>query len=122
AVKAVDPAGNTSAVVTKVFVIDTTAPTRSITTKPAAFSRNTTPTITFKTEVGSAAHCSLQPFGAPADFVPCTSPSTYGPLADAAYTSALTATDAAGNTSTPLSTTFTVDTGAPTVSTRSPAP
>ena len=122
AVKAADPAGNTSAVVTKVFLVDTKAPVRSITTKPAAFTSNTTPTITFKTEAGAAAHCSLQPFGAPADFAPCASPSTLGPLADGTYTFSLTATDAAGNTSTPLSTTFTVDTGAPTVSTRSPAP
>ncbi len=122
AVKAADPAGNTSAMVTKVFVVDTTAPTRAITAKPAAFTGNTTPTIAFKTSAGAAAHCSLQPFGAPADFAPCTSPSTLGPLADGTYTFSLTATDAAGNTSAPLSTTFTVDTGAPTVSTRTPAP
>ena len=104
------------------FVVDTTAPARAITTKPAAFTSNRTPTIVFKTSAGAAAHCSLQPFVAPADFAPCTSPSTLGPLADGTYTFSLTATDAAGNTSAPLSTTFTVDTGAPTVSTRTPAP
>ena len=122
AVKAVDPAGNTSAVVTKVFVVDTTAPTRSITTKPAAFTTDTAPTIAFKTEIGAAARCSLQPFGAPADFAPCASPTTFGPLTEGTYTFSLTATDAAGNTSAPVSTSFTVDTSAPTVSTRSPAP
>lgn len=129
AMRAVDPAGNITTVVrnrfgslvTQKFIVDTVAPSRAIPTRPAAFTSDTSPTIGFTWDVGAIARCSLRPFGTPAKFDFCVTPFAFDPLTEGTYTFSLIATDAAGNTSAPLSTSFTVDTSAPTVSTRSPA-
>ena len=122
AVKAVDPAGNTGPVDSRIFKVDTTAPKVRLTGKPGATTPDSTPTFTFSTEAGATTSCSLQASGSPADFAPCTSPATFGPLDDGGpYTFAVTATDAAGNTSAPVQYTFRVDTVAPTATPKSPA-
>ena len=121
AVKATDPAGNTSLTVSRTFKVDTKAPAVRLTGKPVAATNDNTPTFTFSTEAGASTRCSLQPSAAPANFAPCSSPASYGPLAEGTYTFAVTSTDGAGNTSAPVQYTFRVDTLAPTATPKSPA-
>ena len=121
AVKATDPAGNTSLTVSRTFKVDTKAPAVRLTGKPVAATNDNTPTFTFSTEAGASTRCSLQRSAAPANFAPCSSPASYGPLAEGTYTFAVTSTDGAGNTSAPVQYTFRVDTLAPTATPKSPA-
>ncbi len=95
----------------KAIVIDTTAPDTTITSTPAAFSNDSSPTfqfssnetgVTFQGRIGSGAFTAL------------TSPYTIAGLTDGSYTFDVRAIDAAGNIEpTPASYTWTVDTTAP---------
>jgi hypothetical protein len=110
-VKATDAAANEGPAATASWTVDTTAPTATIGTKPAASSNDTSPTFTFSSsESGSSFLCDLDGGG----FAACSSPSSPTGLSDGAHTFRVKATDAADNTGTAASYTWTVDTQAPT--------
>src|SRR5207245_1146636 len=89
-----------------------TAPTASITASPSNPSNNASPSFSFSSEAGASFQCALDG----AAFASCSSPKTYSGLADGSHTFQVKATDAAGNTGTAASYTWTVDTTAPTAS------
>ena len=119
AVRATDTAGNTGTATSFTWTVDTTAPTVTFTTTPANPSNSASASFAFSvSETGTTQQCSLDG-GA---FAACTSPRALAGLADGSHTFQAKATDAAGNTGTPASFTWTVDTTAPTVTfTRTPA-
>ncbi len=109
---AADAAGNTSSASgSKVIVVDTTAPTVSITAPvDGSITSDDTPTLSFtvtETNAGTT-ECSIDG-GA---FAPCSSGSPTTALGDGSHTIVVRHTDLAGNVGS-ASTTFTVDTGAP---------
>ena len=111
-VRATDPAGNTDATPASFsWTVDTSAPDTTITSGPPSPTSSTTASFSFtSTEAGSSFQCSLDG-GA---FAACTSPKSYGGLADGAHTMQVRATDPAGNTDpAPGSFGWTVDTAAP---------
>lgn len=109
--KATDPAANTGPETTYSWTVDTAAPTTSITGKPGNPSNDGTPTFSFSAnEAGATFGCKLDN-GA---FTACGSPRTYDPgPGDGPHTFVVRATDAAGNTGTGASSTWTIDTVAP---------
>jgi hypothetical protein len=106
---ATDAVGNVSTTTTT-FTIDTVAPPApSITAGPSGTTASSTASLTFSdTEAGVTFACSLD--GAAAS--PCTSPTVYRALTNAAHTFSVTATDAAGNTSAPATRAWTVNAAA----------
>ncbi len=112
-VRATDPAGNTGAAKTYSWTIDTTAPTTSITQKPANPSNESSPSFAFSAnEAGSQFACRLDT----GSFAPCVSAKSYSGLAAGAHTFSVQATDPAGNTGLADIYTWLVDTVAPTPS------
>lgn len=111
---ATDLSGGISANATQTLTIDTTAPaTPTFPSTPAITNLNNRE-IVFASEAGSTAQCLLLSGGT---YAPCTSPYSTGLLADGAYTLRVKVTDAAGNTSSIGSYTWTIDTQAPPVPT-----
>jgi len=110
-VQATDQAGNTSAPVTWNWTVDTVPPSVTIDSGPTGPTNDTTATFAFSSEAGAVFACSLD--GASPE--PCSSPASYGGLADGSHSFAVTATDAAGNSSSPETATWSVDTSAPAV-------
>lgn len=113
-VRAVDPAGNADATPeTHTWVIDSGAPTTTVTAQPAALVRTSSATIAFNADDPNATlECKLDG-GA---WVACTSPRALTGLSDGSHTLQIRATDLAGNTeATPVMVTWTVDTTAPAV-------
>jgi hypothetical protein len=110
-VRAEDEAGNSSAPRVHGWTVDTVAPGTVITSAPAAVSSSASATFNFgSTEDPSTFLCSLNG----AAFAPCTSPHTYGGLANGVHAFRVRATDAAGNTdATPASHSWTVNVEAP---------
>jgi hypothetical protein len=90
---------------------DTTAPQTTIDSSPANPSNDSTPTFSFSAnEAGSTFRCQLDGGG----FSACSSPASYGPLADGSHTFDVYATDPAGNPDlSPASYTWIIDTVAP---------
>ncbi|WP_233582611.1 Ig-like domain-containing protein [Corallococcus sp. CA053C] len=120
-----DAAGNTSTPATTTFTVDLTAPTVDITT-PVNGSTINTPTVAVTGTATGATSVTLTFEGT--DYGPLAvdasghwTSTLPGPLADGTYTVTAVSTDAAGNTSSPASTTFTVDQTAPTVAITTPA-
>jgi hypothetical protein len=117
-VKATDQAGNTSTASSYSWRVDTTLPTASITSQPANPTNSTSAGLGFSgtddvTPSGSLSfQCSLDGGG----FADCTSPQSYSGLSDGGHSFDVKATDAAGNTSTASSYSWTVDTTLPTAS------
>jgi hypothetical protein len=109
-VRAKDAAGNV-AVATVTFTVDTTAPTSSITGKPATRDNNPAPTFTFTSnEPGSTFECELDGGG----FTACVNPFTTPALTDGTHTFKVRATDPTGNTESPAqSYTWDLDTDLP---------
>ena len=111
AVKATDPAGNTSAETSFAWTVDTTPPAVVFSAKPPDPSNDVTPSFSFSTgEPGSSLACKLDA-GA---FASCVSPKDLGTLAPGQHTFSVRATDPAGNTGAQASHTWTIDTAAPT--------
>ena len=106
AVRAVDNAGNTSAVTTFSWVIDVTPPTLAFTQTPAASTTATTAIFAFNSS--EQAQCSLDN----AAFANCTSPVNVSGLSVAAHSFRVQARDAAGN-STLISHSWTVTSTTP---------
>jgi hypothetical protein len=111
AIKATDLAGNTGAEASYAWTIDTVNPIVTITNKPASPSNNASPSFAFTATEQSTFQCKLDAAAVSA----CTSPKSYGSLADGAHTFTVRATDKAGNTGPDASYTWTIDTAAPTV-------
>ncbi|HEY1013330.1 MAG TPA: Ig-like domain-containing protein, partial [Herpetosiphonaceae bacterium] len=114
-VRATDNAGNTGAIASYTWTVDTAPPDTTITANPTALSNSSTATFQFTgNALGGAAiagfECSLDG-GA---FIACASPRVYTGLADGSHTFAVRAIDAAGNVdATPATFTWTVDTTPP---------
>ena len=109
-VKATDTAGNTGAIASFTWTVDTVAPTTSITASPTNPSNNASPSFSFSSEAGATFTCALDG----AAFAGCSSPKSYASVADGSHTFQVKATDAAGNTGAAASYTWTIDTAAPT--------
>ncbi|HSE04158.1 MAG TPA: glycosyl hydrolase [Methylomirabilota bacterium] len=113
-VKAIDAPGNESAVRTRSFTVDTTAPTVRISAGPAEGSIWSSPDHSFdftSNDPGASVSCQLDGGG----FSDCSSPFTASGLADGSHTFRVRATDIAQNTHV-VSRTWTVDTTPPTAS------
>lgn len=91
-VRATDAAGNTGEA-TYAWIIDTVAPTATITQKPNNPSNVKSPTFAFSASESASFQCKLDGD----NFAACSSPKTYN-LADGAHAFTVKATDAAGNT------------------------
>jgi hypothetical protein len=121
-VRAVDAAGNVADVAgTASWVVDTTAPaTPSLVTGPADLTNQTGATFSFAGAPDTASWtCTVD-----ATPVTCDSTAVVSGLAEGAHTVSVTAADALGNTSAPLTRTWTIDLTAPTPAdvTNGPAP
>src|SRR5205807_9977468 len=108
-VKATDTAGNTGVAASFTWTVDTVAPTASITASPTNPSNSSSPSFSFSSEAGASFQCALDG----AAFASCSSPKSYTRVADGSHTFQVKASDAAGNTGTAESYTWTVDTVAP---------
>jgi hypothetical protein len=91
-------------------VVDGTAPTVTITAKPANPSNDTSPNFGFTASEASTFRCKLDATA----FAACTSPPSYTAVAGGPHTFVVEATDAAGNVGT-ASYNWTIDVTAPTV-------
>ncbi len=102
AVRAVDAAGNVGLRADSAYTLDTVAPAApAITDAPASPGSGPTPAWGFTApEPGGVLECRLTGGDAAGDWTPCASPQAYdlSSRIDAAYTFAVRATDAAGNT------------------------
>ena len=108
-VRPTDTAGNTGAVVTYSWMIDTVAPAAQITGKPGDFSNDTTPTFVFAAGEVSTFQCKLDGLA----FAACASPQNYSTLAQGSHTFRVKANDAAGNPGPETTYTWTIDTALP---------
>jgi hypothetical protein len=111
-VQATDQAGNTSTSIAYSWAIDTTPPDASIDTHPADPTNATSADFAFSANEQATFQCSLDNDA----FTACTSPTHYSALGQGGHTFAVEATDQAGNTSTPATFSWTIDTTAPTAS------
>src|SRR5438105_10097680 len=105
-VTATDQAGNTSGPASLAWTIDLTAPVVTITSSPATLTNQTTASFSFtSSQAGSTFSCALDSAAVAA----CTSPPSYSGLAAGSHSFTVTATDPAGNTSSPVSFTWTIN-------------
>jgi uncharacterized protein (TIGR03382 family) len=110
-VTAADAAGNVSAPASYTWSIDLTPPVVTITAYPASLTNQTTANLSFSSnKAGTTFTCMLDSGAA----VACTSSMSYSGLAVGSHAFTVIATDAAGNASSPVSATWTVDTLPPT--------
>ena len=110
-VKATDNAGNAGSEASYGWTIDTSAPTTTITQKPASSSSTSSATFAFAaSEGGSSLACRLDN----GSFSSCASPKTYTDLSDGPHAFAVRATDAAGNTGPDVAYGWTIETRSPT--------
>jgi large repetitive protein len=115
-VVATDQAGNVGPGTTVTYLLDTVAPDAPVVTAPASPSPIVSPTWLWTGEDGSVATCMLTgPPGVVFGPTTCASPFTFSfsGLPDGAYTFTVFLTDAAGNVSKSVSTTFLLDRTAP---------
>ena len=97
-VVATDAMGNVGPPATRSFVVDTVAPTVTISGGPSATTSESTPSFAFSSSDPAATlACRTAPAAAAGAFQPCASPHTTAPLAEGAYVFEVQATDAAGN-------------------------
>lgn len=106
-VRAVDRAGNRSDLVEHSWVVDTTAPSVSITSKPAANAASSHAVFEFTADDGQGTgiaqtRCSLDGAALKA----CTSPTSYSGLLEGTHTFTVQAIDQVGNMSAPLTYTW----------------
>jgi hypothetical protein len=104
-----DTAGNVGRSDPHTFTIDTTGPTAAVDSGPASPTSSTSATLTFSANEAGSFQCRLD--GAP--FTACATPQSYAALAEGSHVFAVRATDAAGNTGSAATFTWTVDTTAP---------
>ena len=109
-VRSVDLAGNISQIASRTWNIDTIAPATPTISTHAAYQTNSTVTINFNSEAGNSVTCQLD--SAAATNCSGDTSKSFDNLTEGPHNFTVTATDAAGNSST-SSYTFTVDTIAP---------
>jgi hypothetical protein len=114
--RATDSAGLT-AFDTLTITIDRTAPTAPAITSGPTGTTAGGDAFSFTAEAGASFECRLDA----GTWAACTSPKTYGALADGSHTFDVRALDAAGNTGAITSRTWTVDATAPIIGTTFPA-
>ncbi|HEU4322772.1 MAG TPA: Ig-like domain-containing protein [Roseiflexaceae bacterium] len=114
-VRAIDNAGNTGAIASFTWVIDTVPPETTITANPTAVSNSSTATFQFTgNTLGGTAIASFECQLDGGGFAACVSPRVYSGLADGSHTFEVRAIDAAGNVdATPAIFIWVVDTTAP---------
>jgi hypothetical protein len=114
-----DTAGNTGASSANTFTIDTTAPPLpTITSTPVNPSNSPNATFTFSdSEAGVSFLCRIDAV----TFSACSSPTAFSALTAGGHTFQLQAQDAAGNTTSSVSSTWMIDLTAPTVTLSTPA-
>ncbi|HEY3312200.1 MAG TPA: Ig-like domain-containing protein [Anaerolineales bacterium] len=118
-VRAIDSAGNIDPTpASQSWTVDANPPDTTLTAGPSGTVQDISASFSFtSTKSGSTFACKLDA-GA---FTTCSSPATYGSLANGSHTFQVRATDAFGNTdATPASRTWTVDTTPPTVGISAP--
>ena len=126
-VRATDQAGNIGPAATSDYTLDTVAPaTPTLTSHPLAADNDPNAAWGFTSEAGTAVRCRLmRGLTVISDWTVCTSPNAYDLFgeADGTYTFSAYATDAAGNTSAQLSSSYVYDATVPAapVITSSPA-
>ncbi len=106
-----DDAGNISPVTTSEYLLDRVAPDAPIVTPPASPARERQPTWAIQLLEAAATECVFDD-GRPEACGALYSPAA--PLRDGTHTLVVTARDAAGNVSAPVTTTYLLDTVAPT--------
>jgi Concanavalin A-like lectin/glucanases superfamily/Bacterial Ig-like domain len=111
-VRVTDAAGNSGNFATASFTVDTTPPTVTITSQPPALSNNNDPVVAFTLGGGGMSPTCQLDAGAP---VACTSPHTFANASDGSHTITVRAVDAATNTGSATTGSFTVDTVGPAV-------
>jgi hypothetical protein len=112
AVYAVDAVGNVGTAEHSSFTVDTSAPSVTFTSAPAAIVPSHSVSIGFAVDDPDAtAWCALDGGAA----APCASPVTYEALPDGPHSVSVFAIDAAGNIGSTIQTSFTVNATAPTV-------
>jgi hypothetical protein len=111
-VMAVDSAGNASSAATYTWTVQSAAPT--ISAKPAATSATTSPSFTFADSPYTSFQCKLDA----GSFTSCSSPQSYSGLAAGSHTFTVHALDAASAASADAVYTWTINTTAPTISTK----
>jgi len=95
----------TSAATSVQWIRDTTAPSVTVSSKPATTNYSVDSTFVFSSaEAGATFQCQLETTGA---WAPCTSPVTYSNLAAGSHTFSIKATDRAGNTGSAATNTWT---------------
>jgi hypothetical protein len=110
-VRAIDAASNVGPEVSRVFTVDTVAPTVTISGGPSGPTSEQSPSFSFSAGDATATFaCRLQTPAGPAALVACSSPYTTAPLADGAHAFEVQATDAAGNAGPVASRAFSVAT------------
>lgn len=109
---AIDTAGNTTTAANFAVTVDNIAPIVSITANPSTLTSATTAAFSFiSTEpAGSTFQCALDNV---ANLASCTSPKSYTGLANGSHKFYVQTTDAAGNASSVIEHTWTIDTAAP---------
>jgi hypothetical protein len=112
-VRLIDVAGNIGPVASRTWTVDTTGPTAALADTQATALATTTPSFAFQLSEPGTARCALLPVQP--SLVPCTSPATFGTLANGSYTLQVQGTDLAGNAGPVASIPVTVDTVAPPV-------
>jgi hypothetical protein len=114
AIRASDAVGNTSGSTTHSWTIDLSAPAVTLGTKPNAFTNSSSAAFTFTgSDTGGGTVSSFECKIDSGNFSACTSPQTLTGLSSAAHTYSVRAIDSAGNTGSPTSHTWTIDTTAP---------
>ncbi|MFL5966271.1 MAG: OmpL47-type beta-barrel domain-containing protein, partial [Gaiellaceae bacterium] len=112
AVRAADAAGNVDATPDSfAWTIDTTAPTTTITSRPAAIVNDSTASFSFTANDSAATfECKLDG----GSFAACTSPTSYTGLAEGSHTFTVRSIDSAGNADpSPKVASWSIDTNAP---------
>ncbi len=111
------PGTSTRRPASSTWTVDTTAPTTSIDSGPSGLTNNANASFGFSgSDTGGSGIASFQCSRDGAAFAACTSPQAYSGSADGGHTFEVRAIDAAGNVDqTPASSTWTVDTTAPTI-------
>lgn len=107
-----DPAGNLSAEASYGWLVDTTGPTTTITSRPSNPSNVATASFGFTAnEPGSVFACRLDD----GSFVVCSSPQAYSSLPEGSHTFTVRATDPLGNSGAAIAYTWTINSAGPSV-------
>jgi hypothetical protein len=109
-VRATDAAGNVDgSAASHVWLIDTTAPSTRIDSGPPALTNLTTATFQFSSNETVTYECALDG----ATYTPCSTPKAYSGLGNGSHSFSVKARDVAGNESTPVTHTWSIDTTEP---------